>query len=358
MIHRIDIEGYKSIQKAEVNLRRLNIIIGSNGVGKSNFISAFKLIKDIYNKSLQNAVLTSGGADGVLYLGRKVTSRMWLDLYLGQDKSETANNRFIVDLRETDDKLYIYSMQTAFLSGVWHYQNCDSNVWESKFQYDRSGQAYYVNPIINSLDVYHFHDTGATSALKKQAYISDNQRLRPNGANLPSMLYLLKQKAPEVFRDIEALVSHVYPLFNAFVLEPERLAEDQIKLHWLQSGTPDYLFNASQLSDGTLRFIALATLLLQPDLKGTVIIDEPELGLHPKAISILSGLIKKVSEKVQIIISTQSVDLINDFTPEDILVAYRKGNGTDFKRLSTSELAEWLDEYTLGEMWIKNVFGD
>ena len=357
MLFRAEIKGYKSIRDISLDLGRINLIIGSNGVGKSNFIAAFRLVKDIYNKNLQQAVIQEGGASRILHFGRKVTGQITLSLHLGYDQDPEARNRYSVDLGETDDKLFIARTTTAFYNGQWHEQVRETSKWESSFQYDRSGQAYYVSPMIDSLDVFHFHDTGAKSPLKQTCYISDNARLRPDGANLPAMLYLLKMKHPSLLADIEAMVSTVYPLFSRFVLEPENLSPDYIKLHWNQVGS-DYLFNAGQLSDGTLRFIALAALLMHPDLSGTVIIDEPELGLHPNAISILSSLIKKAAGKAQVIASTQSVDLINNFTPEDILVAFRKENATEFKRLSSADLGHWMDEYTLGEMWIKNVFGE
>lgn len=359
MLFGVDISGYKSIHDASISLRRINVVIGGNGTGKSNFISSFRLVKDVYNKNLQNSVLTAGGADRILHCGRKVTDGIKLTLHLGSDTDEEEINRFMIDLKEANDTLYISSLKTSFLSGrYWHDRDVESNVLESSFQYDHTGQSYYVNPIINSLDVYHFHDTGPQSALKKTSYLSDNYRLRPDGSNLASILYLIRHKWPAVLKDIEGMISSIYPLFNHFVLEPERLGEDMIKLHWIQNGLTDYIFNAGQLSDGTLRFIALVTLLMQPEIRGTIIIDEPELGLHPNAISILASLIKKASSKVQIIVSTQSVDLINNFTPEDIIVASRENNATGFKRLSSDELAAWMDDYTLGEMWIKNVFGE
>ena len=119
----------------------------------------------------------------------------------------------------------------------------------------------------------------------------------------------------------------------------------------------DVLFDEYQLSDGTLRMMSLVTLLLQPQLPELIIIDEPEIGRHPTAISILADLLKSTAEKKQVIISTQSIDLINYFTPEDIIVADFKNSQSMFKRLSTEELHQWIDEYTLGEMWEKNLFG-
>lgn len=132
---------------------------------------------------------------------------------------------------------------------------------------------------------------------------------------------------------------------------PNRLNEQLIQLEWKQAGAVDTYFNAYQLSDGTLRFICLATLLLQPNLPQTIIIDEPELGLHPVAVNKLAALIKKASAKTQIIISTQSVNLVDNFGPQDIIVVDRKDNATVFNRLDAESLDVWLKDYSLGEIW-------
>lgn len=152
-------------------------------------------------------------------------------------------------------------------------------------------------------------------------------------------------------------MASVSPFFDGFNLMPNRLNEQLIQLEWKQAGAVDTYFNAYQLSDGTLRFICLATLLLQPNLPQTIIIDEPELGLHPVAVNKLAALIKKASAKTQIIISTQSVNLVDNFGPQDIIVVDRKDNATVFNRLDAESLDVWLKDYSLGEIWEKNVIG-
>ena len=167
----------------------------------------------------------------------------------------------------------------------------------------------------------------------------------------------LKEKFPKHFARIEKTVASVSPFFDGFNLMPNRLNEQLIQLEWKQAGAVDTYFNAYQLSDGTLRFICLATLLLQPNLPQTIIIDEPELGLHPVAVNKLAALIKKASAKTQIIISTQSVNLVDNFGPQDIIVVDRKDNATVFNRLDAESLDVWLKDYSLGEIWEKNVIG-
>lgn len=180
--------------------------------------------------------------------------------------------------------------------------------------------------------------------------------MRENGDNLAAFLYLLQEKHPATFKVIEATIRSIAPFFKSFDLKPDRLNSEYIQLEWKEQGS-DMYFNAHNLSDGTLRMICLVTLLLQPDLPKTIIIDEPELGLHPFAINKLAGLMRSASTKSQIIVSTQSVGLIDNFSPEDIIVVDRKEGQSVFNRLDESELKGWLETYSLGELWDKNIIG-
>lgn len=357
MIKEIVIKGYKSIKEQTVKLSPVNILIGGNGIGKSNFISIFTLIRNLYEQNLQNYIISKGGADSLLYMGKKETDHIYIDLFFGERDKE-AHNRFIVELKEAQDTLFIERIDTAFKSGeTWHKQLHEANKKESSFKNDYKGQAFYVNNLLREFEVYHFHDTGDRSPMKGKCNIDDNLTLKNNGSNIAAFLYYLKEKFPKHFTRIEKTVASVSPFFEGFNLTPNRLNEQIIQLEWKQKGCVDSYFNAYQLSDGTLRFICLATLLLQPHLPKTIIIDEPELGLHPVAINKLSALIRKASKEAQIIVSTQSVNLVNNFEPEDILVVDRKDNATIFNKLETKELSTWLEDYSLGEIWEKNIIG-
>ncbi len=357
MIKEIVIKGYKSIKEQTVKLLPVNILIGGNGIGKSNFISIFTLIRNLYERNLQNYIISKGGADSLLYMGKKETDHIYIDLFFG-DRDKEAHNRFIVELKEAQDTLFIERIDTAFNSGeTWHKQPHETNKKESSFKNDYNGQAYYVNSLLREFEVYHFHDTGDRSPMKGKCNIDDNVTLKNNGSNIAAFLYYLKEKYPKHFTRIEKTVASVSPFFEGFNLTPNRLNEQMIQLEWKQKGCVDSYFNAYQLSDGTLRFICLATLLLQPHLPKTIIIDEPELGLHPVAINKLAALIRKASKEAQIIVSTQSVNLVNNFEPEDIIVVDIQDNATTFNRLDTQELATWLVDYSLGEIWEKNIIG-
>lgn len=354
MITQLSIKGYKSIRSQDIQLEKVNILIGGNGIGKTNFISCFELMRNLYEKNLQNYVLMKGGADALLFMGRKTTPEVMLDLHFDHDGNK---NRYIVELAESQNRLFVKQASTAFWSNRWHFQLCDKDVLEASLKDDRKGQAWYVGPLLEEFEIYHFHDTGDRSEMKKPSNINDNRFLRPDGSNIAAFLYYLQQRHQKHFERIEHAVAAVSPFFESFHLEPNRLNPELIDLEWMQKGAGNTYFNSNQLSDGSLRFICLATLLMQPNPPKTILIDEPELGLHPTAINMLAALIHKVNATSQIIISTQSVNLINNFDPEDIIIVDRKDGASQFQRLQAEELNEWLETYTLGEVWEKNIIG-
>ena len=209
---------------------------------------------------------------------------------------------------------------------------------------------------IRSLVVHHFHDTSESAAVKGMGELHDNHWLKPDAANLAAYLYLLQEKQPVAFRQIEEHLRLVAPFFDRFVLAPSRLNEQKIKLEWRQKGSEAY-FDGYALSDGTLRFICLATLLLQPSPPSLILLDEPELGLHPYALHILAEMLEAAAKRSQVLLATQSVTLLNQFNPADILVAENEGGATTFKPLDEKALERWLADFSLGELWEKNVFG-
>lgn len=217
-------------------------------------------------------------------------------------------------------------------------------------------RAGYLRNFLNSFTVYHFHDTSLSSPMRQLSRIGDNEYLRHDGSNLAAFLYRLKNKDAKAYNLIEGTIRAIAPYFKEFKLIPNKIMEGYIGLEWEERDTDMYL-DATNFSDGTLRFIALATLLLQPDAPETIIIDEPELGLHPAAMVKLAAMIKKASVNTQIIIATQSVALINNFSIDDLIVVGRNDNQSAFYRLNQEDFSQWLEEYSVGELWEKNIIG-
>lgn len=349
MLKEIQIEGFKSIRKMRLELNPTNILIGSNGVGKSNFISFFELANNIYEQRLQHYSLKRG-ADNLMHYGRKQTHE--IKGYLG-----FGDNAYSFVLHPKDSGgLFIECEKSIYYPAPNNISFDFSNIQESQIKTSNSIIDAYLREHLESYKIYHFHDTSPAAPLRTQSNITDNKKLREDGDNLAAYLYLLQEKYPKNFKRIEKTIQSIAPFFERFNLTPDRLDESRIKLEWNEVDHPDTYFDASHLSDGSLRFIALATLLLQPNLPKVIIIDEPELGLHPVAINKLAGLIKSASKKdCQIIVSTQSVNLLNNFAPEDIVTVDKSDNQSTFSRLDSTKLHNWLSDYSIGELWAKSV---
>lgn len=362
MIEQVIIKNFKSIRDLELPLQRLNILIGSNGVGKSNLISFFELAKAIIEQRFGSYTLDKGGIDNLLYRSRKES-----DCIKGLlDFNNT--NAFFFELRPSQsNKGYIEKSGDYFNSRGynskeyekgWHKTMWDSAVEESCILEKPQWRAGYIRQHFKSFTVYHFHDTSSKSPMRGECNINDNESLRDNGSNLAAYLYRLQQTDEKAFKLIEGVIRSIAPYFKQFKLRPLPTNPDRITLEWEENDTDMYL-NGYSFSDGTLRFIALATLLLQTNAPQVIIIDEPELGLHPAAINKFAEMIKRASINSQIILSTQSTNLVNHFEPEDIIVVDRKDGQSTFKRLKEEDLKIWLDdyEYSLSEVWEKNIIG-
>lgn len=355
----ITIKGFKSISSIEkLKLEPINVLIGPNGSGKSNFIGAFSFLHAIREGRMQQYVAEAGGADRVLHFGSRTTETLELEIQFWK------TNRYEISLSSTDaDDLIPIREQAWYFAerfSTWTKRPLARNGKEAGISREKQEQsiASYVRGYLSQWRVYHFHDTSSDSPMKKTSDVNDNRYLRADASNLAAYLYFLSEKYPNEYGLVKRIVQRVAPFFDDFILQPLKLNEDKIRLEWKHKNSDAY-FDGASLSDGSLRFIALATLLAQPyQLRPSVIlIDEPELGLHPFAITMLASLVKQASKKTQVIVSTQSPMLLDHFDPENVLVADRVEGGTTLHRLETDPLKAWLEDYSLGQLWEKNELG-
>ena len=361
----ITVKGFKSINSIEkLELRPINVLIGPNGAGKSNFIGVFSFLNAIRLGGLRDYVMRSGGADKILHFGSKTTQNLSIETSF-----ENGKRKYNVELAPDDADGMFPSDENVYTSVKQEtIPDYASSTLYALFGRDREAGIFnspensdailYVREHFLHWRLYHFHDTSSGSPIKKNMKLNDNHHFRPDGSNLASFLYYLREIHDSSYDMIRRTVRLVAPFFDDFILEPLALNEDAIRLEWGHRGSDSY-FDASSLSDGSLRFIALATLLLQPKkLRPSVILlDEPELGLHPSAITILASLIKQVSTETQIVLATQSPLILDHFEPEDVLVTERVEGATQFTRLEEEKLKNWLEDYSLGQLWEKNEFG-
>lgn len=352
-LSRMTVRGFKSIRELEsFELERLNVLIGANGAGKSNFISFFRMLAEMMEGRLQLYVKGEDGPDAVLFGGRKRTRQLEAELYFGA-------NGYRFALTPAANQL-VFSTEDTYFAGSYTnvYRSLGTGHPEAKLP--SAGEdtiARYVIPAVHSWRVFHFHDTSSLAPVRTAQPVRDNLKLKSDASNLGPFLRMLREKHLKSYASIVDTVRMVAPFFKDFLHRDD--PGERMELEWLEEEDPDTPRGPLQLSDGTLRFICLATLLLQPrDLQpDAILVDEPELGLHPYALVILAGLLRQASERKQIIVSTQSVELINQLEPGDIIVTERHEGASVFKRLNAEQLSEWLEEYALGELWKMNVVG-
>ena len=340
-------------------LKNINVLIGPNGSGKSNFIGVFSLLNSLREGRLQYYTRRAGGADKILHFGSDETDHISVHISF-EDEINQYSIKLVPDQLDSvfpsEELVYFWNKAVhkepydELLSG----RGGEAKICESGLK----GVSKYVQEHLALWKVYQFHDTGFSSPIKKNCDINDNRFLRTNGSNLAAFLYLLRKKHRKSYRKIRKTVRLIAPFIDDFVLRPVALNKDKIRLEWKHKNRDDY-FDGSSLSDGSLRFIALTTLLLQPsDRRPSVIfLDEPELGLHPCAITILASLVRSVAVETQVILATQSSLLLDHFEPSEVIVASRANSATALTRLDESSLESWLQDYTLGQLWRKNEIG-
>lgn len=379
MAHKLDrltIQGFKSIRDlSDFELKDINILIGSNGAGKSNFVSFFRMLSMMMDGYLSNYIRENGGISDVLYNGRKTTEKMFFETRFGKH-----GHRFniVPDAKEgfaiTDEARY-YAHGTT---GWWFLGGSDDG--KSKLAKEvkaKHPDAKYSQPVydaIKSWQIYHFHDTSEQAKMRHAEIIQNSIKLDSNGSNIAPFLlalkkcrdgettllhkkdgYCVKESQIPAYDEIVNAIRLVIPFFDDFVLEPQEFGQaKKVSLTWRQKGT-DYPMQPYHLSDGSIRFICLATSLLQPHPPSTIIIDEPELGLHPEAIAVLAELIKSAAQHTQVIISTQSPALINHFAIDDIITVNRKDGESVFERMQSADFSVWLEDYSVGDLWEKNI---
>ncbi len=362
-LDKLTIKGFKSIKElVDFELKNLNIFVGGNGAGKSNLISFFKLLRALIDGKLNRYVKDNGGAGDLLFNGRKATKIMEFETRFGPRGFRFKLVPTAKDTCSIEDEARYYKYGHTG-SGWWELGDSDDGTSRMVAEFvKKTPDDKYSQPVydaISSWQIYHFHDTGPTAGMRHYEIVQDNKSLRMDASNIGPFLLKLKQKRrrkySQSYNEILNAVSMVTPFFDDFLLEPRDSGlKEEVNLSWTQKGS-DYPMQPYHLSDGSIRFICLATALLQPDPPSTIIIDEPELGLHPAAIVVLAELIQVAAKRTQVIVATQSPSLIDQFAIEDIVIVNREDGASIFKRLKEDDFSAWLESYSVGELWTKNV---
>jgi predicted ATPase len=359
-LSRLTICGFKSIMELnDFELRNLNVFVGANGTGKSNLISFFKMLHRLMDDNIAGYIRENGGIGDVLYNGRKHTAEMTFSMNFGM-----RGYRFTV-IPTANDSI-VLSKEARYYkhgsTGWWQLRESNdafsSLVKEAKSNSSDAIYSRYIYDTIMSWKIYHFHDTSSTTPMRNWQSVEDNDSLRHDASNIASFLLRLREEGKTEYREILEACQTVVPYLKEFLLKEqvydEAVGIKKVNLSW-RTKNSDFPMQPYHLSDGSIRFICLATALLQPNLPSTLIIDEPELGLHPEAIRVLGELINAAAKRTQVIVATQSPLLIDQFGIDDIIVVNRKDDRSVFERLNKNDFDKWLEDYSVGELWTKNV---
>ena len=372
-LDQITLRGFKTFQALEeFRPGQLSVLIGANGSGKSNFASFFTMMRRALaeDDGFPIFVAMQGGASKLLHDGPGKTSEVEAVLNLS---TPAGKRHYCSRLRHAAGDTLIFANEHHAIAGshsdeAIHWQleahtanNNDDELRESSHSFPRlliqAADELGIGAtrdFLKGVSVYHFNNTSAVARLQTKWRVSDNRELKEDGGNIASVLLRLKQgDGGYYYRRIVDTIRLILPTFSDFDLHPEY---GHVLLRWRERNS-DLVFDVSQASDGMLRVICLITLLLQPAtrLPELLILDEPELGLHPHAIEVIGGLIGAASMSTQVIAATQSTALVDCFDPEDIVVVERNERASTFRRLDPKDLDEWLKDYSLSELWQKNV---
>ena len=361
----VRISGFKSFNKVELHLGDLNILIGANGAGKSNFASFFRMLNYMMTHALGRFVGESGGAGDLLFHGSRKTPVMEGEI---QIESAAGSNIYTFKLGYAApdrfiflDEAYLFSKEGYSLDTA-HRISLGSGHSECGLRDVKDQTGSFIFNALQRMRFFQFHDTSQHAHARQLQFLDQNRFLKSDAGNLAPFLYMLKKNHPASYDRIVRTVKRVMPGFEDFRLEPDMLDNRKIMLNWSEKGS-EMAFGPYHLSDGSLRMMALTTLLMQPKelMPPLIIIDEPELGLHPSAIKLLAGLVRSASAHVQIILSTQSKRLVDEFPLENLIPVDRSSQAgpleSVFQHLDHASLSEWLDEYSTGDMWEHNLIG-
>ena len=338
----------------------INILIRANGSGKSNFISLFTFLRNLSEGKLKNYVEKNGFANTFFYFGAKTTEEIVINV-------DVSANGYHVEFEHGSEDTLVFKTEYCTFNGSSKAFYVKGSKGESGLSPSGSADSEYVkdytSEYLGQCRVYHFHDTGQLAGFKQASNAGDSDYLYSDASNIAAYLYRLKNSEQKAFTksytDIVTAIQTVAPYFHDFYLEPRGPTSDpKLLLKWIHRDH-DTPFSANQLSDGTARFICMATLFLQPNVlrPKTIVLDEPELGLHPAALEVLADIVKATSKSNQVICSTQSVAFANQFDAEDFIVVDQNKGASSFKRVNPQELSEWLEEYGMGDIWTKNLIG-
>ncbi len=365
LLEKFSLQGFRSIKHLDnFTLGPITVLIGANGSGKSNLIGFFRMMNDMMLGGLQPFLQSGGGASNFLHFGPKRTRFLNATLIF---RSDGGLNTYHCELTfAAVDRLMFVNEELQFQENGSNYprsipieNNEPVESQLSRYLDSNRRTERFIKGFLDKTRVFHFHDTSITSGMRNYCDPREARYLLAEGGNLAAVLLRLRNEFPANYHRIVAGVNTVFSELKDFDLDPAGNDGKGLLLRWRPTSNPAEVFGPAHLSDGTLRMIALVTLfnLPEPMSSWMIILDEPELGLHPAAEAYLASLVRSASMQTQVLLSTQSATLVDHFKPSEVVVAQMDEGASTFNRLEDEKLNHWLKRYTLGEAWRKNIFG-
>jgi predicted ATPase len=384
-ISTLHMHNYRCLVDVELPIRDLTVVIGPNGAGKTSLLEVFQLLERGCQQELGSFLASQGGVQAVLshprIAGRPPCLQIGVELDVQSDQSDAP----------MDYRFELAGQQVGYMI------NSERLEWQfdpqakKPFQYidAHRDRLYYADPTkavkmaqpdwdYNRLELalaqvpkmyrepetlrsmfastrhYSFLDVSPRAVVRSSQSLTPDTRPGPNGENLYSALYNMRASHRDIYERIGALLEQGFADFKR--LEFPVVGAGQVTLAWYERGSREPLY-PNQLSEGTLRFLWLITILLATPEPALLLLDEPEVSMHPELLKLLAALLQDASVRSQIVVATHSPDLIRWLQPEEVLIADKEDGVTRFTWADELDLDEWLEEYTLRDLWLMGNLG-
>jgi predicted ATPase len=377
---RLSVTGYRRLADVDISLRPLNVLIGANGIGKSSLLDVIDLLAASADGVLQKSVTELGGMRSLVTADGKSTS-IKLSLEMTQPAAENLRYEILLaseavgyvlasetmtqqrDLAAPEPFKYIdthgpriryrYPQAPGFVEPNWDYKSQETALSQVPKTY-RDAESFR-RLLADVSEVYHSLDVSNRSPVRTPQTLSPSTTPGADGEDLVSCLFTIRETERDRFDSIEAALRAAFPNFERLDFPP--VAAGRITVTWKERGF-SRPFYASELSEGILRFLWLTTLLQSPGLPRVTLIDEPEVSLHPEMLRLLADLMREAAERTQLIVATHSDRFVRFLEPSELIVCDSDECGFMTAQWADKlDLADWLSEYTLDQLWSKGVLG-
>ncbi len=369
-IKKIKITGFRRLHDIEIRMRPIMVMIGANGVGKSSFLDAVSLLSASASGTLNKSLSKLGGVVDICTRGlsEKLVFEVEMDCpgyeplhyqleietkgqgytiafeQLSQNRGYNQPFKHI-ESHHTDIKYFDIEDQ-HLVRPDWEHNPLESSLSQVPKMFKQPEE---LRQTLSSVTQYHVLDVGPRAPVKLPQQMKPALLPGEDGEDLVPFLYNLRETDRDRFEAIEDTLRAAFPDFEYLNFPPA--AAGMLSLTWKEKSFR-YPMYAHQLSEGTLRFLWLISLLQSPNLSTVTMIDEPEVSLHPELLSLLADLMREASQRTQIVVATHSDRLIRFLAPKEVVVMDVEENGCALARWAdTMDLDEWLEDYSLDEVW-------